>query len=176
MRLRELKFPILMRHRNELQAGKGALLHQNASQRFDFIWTSPLEDGRYDDAEFIDSEGQAYRVEKIIFTRPTFWQLLIDRLGNFLVFGLKDLAEIANVDIELEPTRLLTLDQFKTEYLELILAHPNWWKRRASRSDVEALFSNATSFPEAFDKIGWWLSPAENLVHRGKSTKIVDLR
>lgn len=176
MRLRELKFPILMRHRNELQAGRGALLDSNASRRFDWVWTTPFEDGRYDDAEIIDADGQAYRVEKIIFTRPTIWQYLIDRLGSFLVFGLKDLPEIANVDIELEPTRKLTLDQFKTEYLELILVHPNWWKRRASRSEVEALFSRSTSFSEAFDEIGWSFSPAENLVHRGKSQKIVDLR
>ena len=176
MRLRELKFPILIRLRNELQAGRGAGLHSTASRRFDLIWTSSFEDGRYDDAEIIDSDGQAFCVRKILFFRLTIWQNFMYRFWHLFVFNLSDLCELTNVDMELESTRKLTLDQFKTEYLELILAHPNWWKRRASRSEVEALFSKATSFSEAFDEIGWSFSPAENLVYRGKSTKIVDLR
>ncbi len=176
MRLRELKFPILIRLQIELQAGRGAGLHRTASERFDLIWTSSFEDGRYDDAEIIDSDGQVYCVNKIFFMRLRIWQNFMYRFWNLFVFNLSALRKLTNVDMELEPTRKLALHQFKTEYLELILAHPNWWKRWASRSEVEELFSEATSFSEAFDEIGWSFSPADNLVHRGKSQKIVDLR
>lgn len=175
MRLRELKFPILIRYPNELQAGKAAGLSK-PSGRFNFAWTVSFEDGSYDEAEVIDSEGQVYRIEKILFLRPTILERFMDRLGNLFIFNRYDPSEIANVDMELVPVRRLTLGQFKKEYLELILAHPSWWKRHASRSRVEKLFSEAKSFSEAFDEIGWWLTPSYNMVYRGKSKKIVDLR
>ncbi len=174
MRLRELNFPILIRYANELQAGRPARLHR-PGDRFDWTLALAYEDGRFDNAEIIDSNGQAYSVTTIFFMHPTIWQKILDRLGNLLILPPLEKREIVRVDMELEPTRKLTFEKFKTEFKELILSHPAWWKRECPRAEMEALFSKAESFSDAFDEIGW-LSPADNMIYRGKSEKIVDLR
>lgn len=119
---------------------------------------------------------QQRRVEEIFFMGPTFWQWFLRRLGNLLVLPERNLSELApQVDMRLEPTRKLTLEQFKTEFRTLILAHPAWWKRVASREEMEGIFSKAQSLAEAIDEIGF-LAPSDNMLYRGKSKKIVDLR
>ncbi len=173
MRLRELSFPILICYPNELEGGRGAELH--SPSRFDFTFAAAYEDGRFDDVEIIDADGHAYIVQKIFFMRPTIWQMIRDRLGHLIILPRFDRREIVRVDMELEPTRKLTLDQFKTEFRALILAHPSWWKRVANREEMEGIFSKAQSLAEAIDEIGL-LAPSDNMVYRGKSKKIVDLR
>jgi hypothetical protein len=175
MRLRELTFPILIRYRNALEGGENAGLGRPTG-RFNWAWAAAFEDGRFDDSEIIDAGGQAYRVEEIFFMGPTFWQWFLRRLGYLLVLPELRRSEVApRVDMELEPTRNLTLEQFKTEFRALILAHPAWWKRVSSREEMEGIFSKAQSLADAIDEIGF-LAPSDNMRYHGKSKKIVDMR
>jgi hypothetical protein len=173
MRLRELKFPIAIRFPNELEGGRECDLHGSA--RFDWTLAVAYQDGRFDNVEIIDCSGQAYRVEKIYFMRPTFRRWFLDRLGNLLILPRLDKREIVRVDMELEETRKLDLEQFKVEFRELILSHPAWWKRRADRTKMEGIFLKSATLADAINEIGS-LSPADNLIYRGKSEKIEDLR
>ena len=173
MRLRGLIFPILIRHPNELEGGRGAGLHNLA--RFNWSAAEAYQDGRYDNVEIIDSTGHAYCVEKIFFMRPTLWRWFLDRLGHFLIFPPLYKWNIVRVDMALIKTRTLTFDQFKEEFRELILAHPAWWKRYRSREEIEGIFRAADSIASAINEIGF-LAPSDFMVYKGRSTKIFDLR
>lgn len=173
MRLRELRYPIAIRHPNELQGGRNALLHSSA--RFDWTVVAAFQDGSFDNVEITDTTGHAYRVMNIYSMKASFWSWFLYWLGNFLIVSRSDKWKIIRVDMELEHTRAFTLEQFKHEYRELILAHPAWWKRYSKREDMEKKFATATTFEEAINEIGT-LSPSDNMIYRGKSNKIVDLR
>lgn len=173
MRLRELTFPIAIRYPNELEGGRNCFLHSIA--RFNWTVADAYDDSRFENVEITDSTGHAYRVTKIFFMKPTFWNWFLNRLGHLLILPPSDWRRPIDVDMELEETRTFTLEQFTQEYRELILAHPAWWKRYAKREDMERKFATATTFKEAINEIGS-LSPSDNMVYRGKSNKIVDLR
>ncbi len=173
MRLRELNFPILICHPNELEGGRGARLHSPV--RFNWTLAEVYRNGSYDEVEIVDADGQAYRVKEIYFMRPTVWRRFLERLDNLLILPSLERREIVRVDMELEPTRKLDLEQFRTEFRNLILAHPAWWKRFAGPTEMEQIFSSAESLAEAINEIGY-LAPSYNMVYRGKSKKIVDLR
>jgi hypothetical protein len=173
MRLRELKFPIAIQYPNELEGGRHCGLHNLA--RFNWSLAVAYQDGRFDNAEIIDSSGKAFGVEKVYFMRPTLWRFFIDRLGHFLILPRMDKREIVRVDMELKKTRQLTLDQFKDECRKLIASHPAWWKRYSSADEIERMFIDAHTFPDAINEIGTF-APSDNMIYRGKSAKIVDLR
>ncbi len=173
MQLRELTFPIAVSRPSSLIGGRNAGLHKRS--KFDFSVAEYFLKGGYDNAKIYDARGKEFEVVSIEFRQPNWVYYFLQRADNFFIFPIKDKTDMVRVDMVLQQTRELSLNQFCNEFRKVALEHPTWWKRHSSHAEIEQMFSSCTTFAQAINDIGV-LDPTGREKLPGKSTLVVDLR
>lgn len=168
MRLRELKYPLVVLNDSLLMGGK------NAGLATKHRWNANVSDhyikGGYDEALIIDSVGRKFEVKRIYLSSINPLQKIL----SYLIYAGKA-SERANIDMDLNQIGKYTLPVFCDAMRHLALDHPTWWERHSSRQEIAEMFKGCSTFKDAINDIGV-LDPPEPEKLKGYSEKVVDLR
>lgn len=174
MRLHELEFPIAILFHDGIYGGRHGRL-SNRLRSFSFAHDEEFLNGLFDDAIIYNSSGRRMEILSIELTQTDWWRRMIRRADFFFIFPDRAKGRFAKVDMELKETGLLSLAEFKDEIKNIVLAHPQWWKRHSSKSEIQSMFDGCGTFKDAFDDIGY-LEAYPEMQSKGVSKLAVDLR